>query len=93
MPTFTPPITGTLRRTDADPVLVKKNPLGNRLMANFVGNSVSANVYVMLDGTVIGYEPSDYSLVAYTYQGAHVHTISAAEAATLTAAGYGSSIT
>jgi hypothetical protein len=49
---------------------------------------IAANVYAMQDGTVIGHEPEDYTLVRHTYQGGHVHTITAAEAAVLVAAGY-----
>jgi hypothetical protein len=88
MPTFVPPVTSVGRTTDADPILAKKNPLGNKASAHFRGVPIAANVYAMQDGTVIGHEPEDYTLVRHTYQGGHVHTITAAEAAVLVAAGY-----
>lgn len=54
-----------------------------------------ANVFKMNDGTYTE-NPSGndfWSSVAICYYGGHSYTVSAAEAAALTAAGYGSSLT
>jgi hypothetical protein len=50
-------------------------------------------VYKLTDLSFTENQPGDMTTVAITYHGGHVHTISAAEAADLTAAGYGANIT
>lgn len=51
------------------------------------------NVFIMSDGTVTESDPSDWSLVAHALWGGHVEPITDAEAALLTAAGFGAYIT
>ena len=47
------------------------------------------NVFKMTDGSFQESQPSDQSLIAHTYHGGHVHTVSGQEQADLVAAGYG----
>jgi hypothetical protein len=51
------------------------------------------NVFLLTDGTFTENEPADFSTIATTYHGGHSHSITAAESAALTAAGYGAYIT
>jgi hypothetical protein len=46
----------------------------------------------MTDGSFTESQPFDDSLIAHTYHGGHVHTLTATEEADLTAAGYGAYI-
>ena len=50
------------------------------------------NVFKMTDGSFQETEPSDHSLISYTYHGGHVHTVEGQEQADLVAAGYGAFI-
>jgi hypothetical protein len=50
-------------------------------------------VFKLLDGTITENEPNDNTLIAKTYWGGSDNVITDAEAAELTAAGYGAYIT
>lgn len=50
------------------------------------------NVFKLVDGSFVEYQPSDPDLIAVTYHGGHIHEVTAAEAADLTDAGYGAYI-
>ena len=50
-------------------------------------------MYKLTDLSFTENQPGDMTTVAFTYHGGHVHTITAAEASALTAAGYGANIT
>ncbi len=50
------------------------------------------NVFKLTDGSFVESEPSDHTLIAHTYHGGHVHTVSGQEQADLVAAGYGAFI-
>lgn len=47
------------------------------------------NVYKLTDGTFTESDPFDVSLIAITYHGGHVHTVTGQEEADLIAGGYG----
>lgn len=50
-------------------------------------------MYLLTDGTYSEIEQFDTSLVTTVYHGGHSHTITSAEATSLTNAGYGAYIT
>ena len=81
-PTFIPPVVLEGPTTVAEP-----HP-GNALFRFFGPRRVGVNVYVLTNGTVTLNHPGVESLVATTYHGGHIHTVTAGEAAVLTAAGY-----
>lgn len=87
MPTFVPPVDYIGQTTLPD-----RHP-GNALFRHYGPRPVGRNVWKLTDGSYTELDPSDSSVVAHLYHGAHVHEVSAAEAASLTAAGYGSNIT
>ena len=89
--TFTPPLSADgCSRTDIDPVLLKKNPLGNKLMAHFASIPIGVNVWVKQDGTITQDQPDpdEIGLIRAIYWGGHTATISLAEKTALEAAGY-----
>ena len=86
MPTFEPPVDEDVsltshRNEDADNLFRFYKPLLR-----------GRNVYILNDGTITENEhpPAEFQKV---YYGGHIYTITDAEAATLSAAGYGSRIT
>lgn len=89
MPTFTPPtvidVGSSLPNTKRDPA--------SRLARHLAPIARGVNVYKLNTGVYTEDEPVDATTIAVTYQGGHNHTVSAAEAALLTAAGYGANIT
>jgi hypothetical protein len=50
-------------------------------------------VFKLTNNSFTENQPGDMTTVSVTYHGGHSHTVSAAEAALLTAAGYGSNLT
>lgn len=52
----------------------------------------SANVFKLTNGTYTEQQPTDPTTIAITYYGGHEYPVTAAEAAALTAAGYGANI-
>lgn len=83
MPTFNPP------------VAAKQNPAFRSRLGAFFRNDVGRTVLKTGSTYTTVQYPSDAQVRAANavYMGGHVYTISAAEAADLTAAGYGSYIT
>lgn len=59
----------------------------------FTPNARGKNVWKLVNGTYTENEPADISDYTTLYLGGHIHTITAAEATSLTAAGYGAYIT
>lgn len=87
MPTFEPPVVYDV------PVTVRYPHPGNALLRYYSPGPRGVNVWKLVDGSYTETQPSDASLVAYLYHGAHLHPVDDAEAAALTAAGYGANIT
>ena len=88
MATFTPPTDELV--VWADPY---KTSIEHRLFRFLHPGDRGRNVFKLTNNSYTENQPGDMSTVAITYHGGHVHTISAAEAAALTAAGYGANIT
>ena len=87
MPIFTPPV-----RLLGETTLASPHP-GNQLYRHYVPRRVGVNVYVYADGTVGESDPPLGDITCQrVYHGGHIHTITDAEAAVLTAAGYGANI-
>lgn len=84
MPTFTPPTSNDVGlvapATQQDPA--------TRLGRHLAPIPRGRNVYLLTNGTFTEEQPVDDATVAKTYHGGHVHDITEAEAAALTAAGY-----
>lgn len=75
------------------PPTVRDRPLGyDRLFRHFRNELRGVNVWKLIDGTYTQREPFDLALVAITYHGGHEYPVSAAEAASLTTAGYGANL-
>lgn len=95
MPTFTPPTDAYLNLTDFD---VDAPPTQNlrlsfRLLRHFQSLPRGRNVYKLNDGSYVENDPADLDTIEISYLGGHTHTITDAEAASLTTAGYGAYIT
>lgn len=92
MPTFQPPT-----HDINPPVLPRGSPeqTNNQYWARrrYSPNPVGINVYLLTDGTITTKQPWDQSTIAKTWFGGHIEPVTAAEAAALTAAGYGAYIT
>lgn len=88
MATFTPP---------TDELVVWADPfdrrIDHRLFRFLHPGARGRNVFKLTDNSYTENEPGDRSTVKVTYYGGHSHPVSAAEAALLTAAGYGSNLT
>jgi hypothetical protein len=87
MPTFIPPL------KDGEPRHTFGAHPGDRLMRHYRSNPTGTNVWKLATGQYTERQPDIGVEVAITYYGAHVYEIDDAEAAALTAAGYGSYIT
>jgi len=87
--TFTPPTS-----TDVGFVApASKRDPASRLARHLAPHARGINVYKLTTGAYTEDEPTDPTTIAVTYHGGHSHTVSAAEAALLTAAGYAGNIT
>jgi len=84
MATFTPPTDNLVRWADPFDQSVE-----HRLFRFLSPGARGRNVYKLTDDTFTENQPSDMSTVAKLYHGGHTHTVTAAEASALTAAGYG----
>ena len=94
MPTFTPPTDNLLGMTlPLDPGASQEVRLAHRLFRHFAASPRGRNVFKLNSGTYTETQPGDMSTVAITYLGAHIYTITSAEATALTTAGYGANIT
>lgn len=104
MPVFTPPVDTILPPVSDDPREIRANPLGYRLRRHYARGLVGRNVFKLVDGTYTEAQPAIYIdasatfkgdpaiTVLVTYLGGHSHPVTTAEAAALTAAGYGANI-
>ena len=88
MATFIPPTDELVRWADPFDLSIE-----HRLFRYLHPGDRGRNVYKLTNSSFTENQPGDMSTVAITYHGGHVHTITAAEAADLTAAGYGANIT
>lgn len=92
MPTFYGPETQTRSLVSPDPIEWARNPLGQALMRHYGTQAEGVNVYLLRSGVVTTEDPIDWDTVAHALWGAHYEPITDAEAALLTAAGYGAYI-
>ena len=94
----------TYSQVDIDPRDIARNPLGNRLMRHFPPRVGGRNLYKYADGSydtvqripsiVNESTPPASQTVVHIYYGGHTgEEVSTAEAAALTAAGYGAYLT
>lgn len=84
---FTPPVRLIGATTLADP-----HP-GNAIMRHYVANRVGVNIFQMAGGVFTETQPySDLDAVR-VFHGGHIHPVTDAEVALLTAAGYAANIT
>ena len=88
MATFTPPTDNLVRW--ADPF---NRSIEHQLFKFLAPGARGRNVFKLTDNSYTEAQPGDMSTVKTTYHGGHKHTVSAAEAALLTAAGYGAYLT
>lgn len=95
MPTFQPPTDNfnSLSDFDIDLPRTPKIRAAYNLLRHYQNLPRGRNVYKLVSGTYTENEPGDLSTVAVTYYGGHIYDITAAEAADLTANGYGAYIT
>lgn len=84
MATFSPP---------TDNLVYWAEPYTRGILRHLQPGPRGRNVFKMTDGSFTESEPTDYTLVARTFHGGHVHPLTATEQAELIAAGYGSYIT
>jgi len=66
------------------------------LMRRYRANLRAPNVFKLVDGSYTTAQPWEDvpgSVISFTYLGSHTYTISTAEAAALTAAGFGAGVT
>lgn len=86
MPVFSPP-------TDNLVVYDGFDPVARRLFRRVTPGKRGRNVFLLIDGTYTENQPRYWSDVDKVYYGGMDHQITAAEQASLTAAGYGDFIT
>jgi hypothetical protein len=66
--------------------------IAGRLCSRIIPSSRGRNIYLLTDGSYTDNQPALFSDVSKTYYGGHDNVITSAEAASLTAAGYGAYI-
>jgi len=66
--------------------------LAHRLARHYAPRARGINVFLLTNGTYVEKQPGDMATVAKTYYGGHDIVVTAAEVASLTAAGYGAYI-
>lgn len=88
MPTFRPPSSGVVPLANAATPRHQRRPFA--LMVGHV--PIGVNVWKKTDGSYTQTQPLPED-IAVTYHGGHDHSVSATEAAALTAAGYGAYLT
>lgn len=94
-PVFSPPTVDDGPAVDFDKKEMEENPLGYRLFRHSRGRTRGRTVLKAADGTYTTVDTPTQDQVdaaAVAYMGGRVYQITAAEAASLTAAGYGSNI-
>ena len=94
MATFIPPtdLLHNFADFDIEIPFTEEQRLAYNHLRHFQANPRGRNIYKLSDGTYVDNEPSDMSTIVITYHGGHEHEVSADEASSLTAAGYGSYI-
>lgn len=97
MATFTPPtdnfvVPAIIQDVMSMLPISKEERLANRLGVHIDAAARGRNLFLLTNGTYTERQPSDYSLVAKVYYGGHNNEVTAAEVASLTAAGYGAYI-
>lgn len=97
MATFSPPATDRCPSDYVggnDPYVPALAPL-RRLLGRYAGNLRAPNVYKLVAGgytTSQPWEDTPGSVIAVTYLGSHTYEVTSAEAAALTAAGFGAGV-
>lgn len=89
MPTFKPPTDNLLTYIDRN----NQQGLGYQLFKFYSAEPRGRNVFKLTDSSYVETDPADFNSILVTYHGGHDHQVSDAEAALLTAAGYGEYIT
>ena len=74
-------------------LMSQEEKLKRNLARHYVSHPRGRNVFLLNDGTITENEPGDPTTVSRVYHGAHRNIVTDAEAAALTAAGYGAYIT
>lgn len=98
MALFTPPATDTVT-TDyvgGNDIYFPVGPPLRRLLGRYRGELRAPNVFKLVAGGYTTAQPYDNppgSVISYTYLGSHSYDVSTAEAALLTAAGFGAGVT
>jgi len=95
MPFFVPLVENTFNLSDVDVesyMLDTDVRFAYRLLRHVVPQARGVNVYKLSSGVYVENQPGDMSTVVATYYGGHRYEIDEAEAALLTAAGYGDNI-
>jgi hypothetical protein len=97
MATFTPPtdnfvIPAIIGDVTNNVYLSKEERIANRLGTHIHPSGRGRNVFLLNTGAYTERQPSDYTTISKVYYGGHINTITTAEAASLTAAGYGAYI-
>ena len=88
MATFTPPTDNLVQYANRNDLSVE-----HRLFKFLAPTARGRNVFKLTDDSYTDNQPADMSTVKITYHGGHSHTVSAAEASALTAAGFGANLT
>lgn len=88
MATFIPPTDNLVQYANRNDLSVE-----HRLFKFLAPTARGRNVFKLTDLSYVQNEPSDMTTILITYHGGHSHTVSAAEASALTAAGYGANLT
>ena len=97
MAIFRPPTDNLLRQTLPDEdrhgvPLSNELRLANRLARFRQPMPRGRNVFLLVDGTYVESEPSNFADIVKIYYGEHDHVVDSTEVASLTAAGYGAYI-
>lgn len=97
MPSFSPPVTDTVPAdyVGGNDPYYPVEPALRRLWGRFHQPGRAPNVFKLVDGTYTTAQPYDNppgSVIAFVYYGAHTYDVTSAEAAALTAAGFGAGV-
>ena len=98
MATFSPPTDNFVSPVIAGEFMNGQYLAATERLANQWGKHVALsprgrNVFLLTDTTITENQPSDATTISKIYYGGHATEVTAEEAATLTAAGYGAYIT
>jgi hypothetical protein len=87
VPTFTPPTVNDV------PFVFPQDKANQAPWSHFAPIARGVNVFKLTNGTYTQTQPDTWAEIAVLYYGGHSHTVSTAEAALLTAAGYAANLT